>query len=229
MKIQVISVLLLFALIVGSCSDSTSPSQTNISFRSGISESSVSASVNPKSDEVQSGITEIKINTVRILLNEIKVKLNSEDKKVRTGPAVYTITPDSQSVEFANADLPSGSIEQIKFEFHRFSSSELATYQNNNTFKDFATADRYSVIITGIKKVGDTETPFEYKSKMTANLTYNITPPLVIDDKSTTYIDFVFQPEFVFKKTGALIDPDDPKNFNDIDNLLKDAIKALKK
>lgn len=172
---------------------------------------------------------EIRIDTVRILLNEIKIKLNGEDQKVRTGPAVYTITPEAKSVEFASAELPSGNVEQIKFEFHRFSSSELSIYQNNQTFKEFATEDRHSVIISGIKKIGDVEIPFQYKSKVTANVTFNFSPPFEIEEDKSNLIEFIFRTELVFKKSGSLIDPDDPKNFNEIDNLLRDAIKANKK
>lgn len=228
MKKLLIFSLMLSSIIFIACSESTSPSKSNVSFISSLSSPTITPSVNKKQDEVMSDVTELKIKKIRILMNEIKVSLNNEDKKVKIGPAVYTVTPDSQLVEFANTELPVGNVNKVKFEFHRFSSSEIADYENNVIFKDFATNDRYSVIINGTKKVGGTEIDFEYKSKMTANLTYNFAPPLVIEESKLNIFVFKFHPELVFKKDGNIIDPDDSKNFNDIDNLLRDAIKINK-
>lgn len=230
MKRIYLLVAVLVSLIVNSCSESTSPSINNLTFVSGINHSTLTKSgIHIKGDELQSEISGIKIESIRILLNNISVKLNNNDRNIKLTPMVFTITDSNKTFEFANAVLPSGSMDKIKIEIHRFASSELASYQNNAIFKDFATNERFTILIKGKLVSGVTEDPFEYKTDIVGNLTFDFNPPISIQENVNQTIEFQFQSDMVFKSNGELLDPRDSKNKSHIDNQIKNAIKALKK
>ena len=228
-RILLITAALLSLLFV-SCSESTSPSTNNLTFVSGINQSTLSGSVvNIKGDEIQNEVTGIKIESIRILLNNISVKLNDNDRNIKLSPVVFTITDSSKTYEFANADLPSGNMDKIKIEIHRFASSEIGSYQNNAIFKDFATNERYTVLIKGKILSGSNETDFEYKTDIVGNLSFDFNPPINIQDNINQTIEFQFQSDMVFKSNNIILDPRDSKNKSHIDNQIKNAIKAIKK
>lgn len=220
----------LSALFFVSCSESTSPSTNNLTFVSGINQSTLTNSgINIKGDEIQNDLTSIKIESIRILLNNISVKLNDSERNIKLTPVVFTITDSNKSFEFANADIPSGAMDKIKIEIHRFASSEIASYQNNAIFKDFATNERYTILIKGNLVSGTTETPFEYKTDIVGNLSFDFKPPINIQENVNQTIEFQFQSDMVFKSNGELLDPRDSKNKSHIDNQIKNAIKGIKK
>lgn len=230
MKIFLLTTAAMLALIFIGCSESTSPTINNLTLISGINQTTLGKSaINIKGNELQSDLTSIKIETIRILLNNISVKLNDIERNMKLTPVVFTITDSNNSYEFANAVLPSGSLDKIKIEIHRFASSELLSYQNNAIFKDFATNDRYTILIKGKILSGNSDTPFEYKTDIVGNLSFDFNPPINIQDNSNQTIEFQFQSDMVFKNNGELLDPRDPKNRSYIDNQIKNAIKAIKK
>ncbi|PKL84604.1 MAG: hypothetical protein CVV22_12235 [Ignavibacteriae bacterium HGW-Ignavibacteriae-1] len=229
MKLTGIFSIIMMALIVISCGESNSPSVDNLTLKSNISQTSLSNSTNVKQDEIQNGITNIKIHSVRILLNNITIKLNDNERNIKAVPVVFTVTDEVNSYEFANADLPQGGIDKIKFEIHRFASSEIDNYKSNPSLKDFATDERFTIIIKGTTINNADETPFEYKSEVVGNLSFDFNPPLLIEDNKNLIVDFEFQSEMVFKDKGFILDPNDSNNKSHIDNQIKNAIRAIKR
>ncbi|MFA6572310.1 MAG: hypothetical protein WCT77_13870, partial [Bacteroidota bacterium] len=62
-----------------------------------------------------------------------------------------------------------------------------------------------------------------------ANLSLNFTAPIVMGSNTSTEIILTLNPEDLLKKNNIILDPTDNKNQNDIDNNLRDMIKAYKK
>lgn len=212
-----------------SCSETNSPSPNNLTLKSNITQTNLSNSTNIKQDEVNGEITSIKIQSVRMLLNNITVKLNDKERNIKSIPVVFTVTDTVKSYEFANSDLPVGGIDKIKFEIHRFASSDIENYSSNPSLKDFATDERYTIIIKGIKVNSSEEIPFEYKTEVVGNLNFDFSPPFYIEENKNVIVDFEFQSELVFKENGLILDPLDSKSKSHIDNQIKNAIRAIKK
>ena len=231
MKNFLILLLSVVTLFVVACSDnSTNPTNANISMVATLSNSSVTPTMNIKQRSLQSQIDEIKINSVRILISNIKMHSENDDSTtIKAGPVVYSANSDEQSYEFVNEEIPIGSFNKIKFEFHRFTPNELPEYQDDTTFGDFATPERYTVIIEGEVITANDTTSFTYNSTITANLTFNYEPPITIEENEPIVIDFVFDTEYVFLDKGEILDPNDPKSRPHIDNNIKSAIRSNKK
>lgn len=222
-------IIIAFSSLLFACDDSSSPSKSNLSLVSSITNTQLNNSVNVKVDAITNEIQSIKIESLKILLSNIKVKLDDTERNVHLGPALFTVTDSTRSVEFASTELPEGAMDKIKFEIHRFASSELSSYANDPIFKDFATNDRFTIMIKGVLKSNNVDTPFSYNTEIVGNLTYDFAPPLTIEDGKNMIVEFQFQSEQVFKDKGVILDPNDSKNKSYIDNQIKTALKALVK
>lgn len=221
-------------LNVWSCSDAPNgpTTDTEMEFVAELSESSVQGaftSAKETSPAIQA-LTAIQIQKVRILVKELKLRpLNnsSSEKPVKTSPFVIQYDAGKTTV-FATSTVANASYDQVKFEFHRFSASEISTYQNDGVFKDFVVPDRATIIIEGTLTDNGT-IPFTYRSDVTANLALPFSSAITVDGTGKITVLVQFSVSSVFKKGSTLLDPRDTKNRNDIDNALKSAIKALKK
>lgn len=237
MKKIFVSTITFFVLVfLAGCSDSTSPNEGTVNVVSEMVNPYVSM-VNEKSklnNEIQANeVDSIKITSVRILLSEMKLhstKTDSTDgKTLKTTPFLFHIDNLGNVIQLTSTSIPVGSYEKIKFEFHRFSSGEITQYANDPVLKDFATSDRYTVIINGTYFKNNLPTDFMYNSKITANLSFNFAPSIKIEDGATTTISIQVDPTLFFKINGSILDPTDSKNFSKIENEIKNSIKALKK
>jgi hypothetical protein len=151
------------------------------------------------------------------------------DKDVKTAP--FVITFENQAKTFVSLQIPPGTYDKVKFEFHRPESSQITEYLGIPEFVDFVTNDRYSVIYEGNVYMDGTGTaiPFTYRSDMTANLSLNLEQEITFAEGSNNTIMMMVDPADVFTKAGELLDPRDPRNENEIDNNIKAAIKVHKK
>ncbi|MCX7736702.1 MAG: hypothetical protein N2319_08300 [Candidatus Kapabacteria bacterium] len=233
-----IFVLTFFAIIftVFSCSESTTPSKNaQVTIVSELSTPTVKKILKDIDFDVITAnqVDSIKISRIRILMSRLKLFLDKEDtnqgREIKAGPFIYEVTASGNMFVLAEASIPVGIYDKIKFEFHRFSSTEAAQFLNHPVFKDFATDDRYSVIIDGVSYKSDTPTNFTYRATTTANLLLKFSPSLNLTEDSKTTISLQIDPNEFFKKSGDIIDPSDPRNANDIDNAIQKSIKALKK
>lgn len=221
--------------MLGCSEDSTSPTaDATISFSTTMSRSTVSTmGIVKEANAAASTVDSLKVNNIRILVSELKLHRDKEkdtlgNHKVKTGPLLLTIDA-TKKLELASGTIPAGTYDKVKFEFHRFSSSEIGQYLNDAVFKDFVTDKRSTFIIDGFIYTGGAETPFTYKSDATANLSLNFDNPITLQGGTTYSVELNADPDVIFLRGKQILDPRDEKNNNDIDNAIKSAIKAVKK
>lgn len=211
----------LFALVLASCSDSdpVTPNSDNLVFKSGITSTTLT----------KASATQVTVDRVRILVKNIKVKLNGEERLLKAGPAMFEVTSANPSIAFAQGDVPAGQFDKVSYEIHRFESSVLQQYANDPVFGAFATSDRHTIIVNG--KVTDSSgtRAFEYKTDVVGNLNFDFNPAVTVADDKLTTVEFEFLSNLVFHENGVLIDPTDPTKKSHIDNQLKNALKAIVK
>ncbi len=231
-----LSLLIVFSILIAACSDTTSPTEDPVIKTIGELETPYVTTMNvlKKNDQImENEVDSIKIIRIRILMSEMKLFAaddNSEiGKVIKTDPFVYDLSLTGGLTVLSENEVSAGTYDKVKLEFHRFSASQLNEYENELVFKDFATADRYSIIIEGITYKADNPSTFVFKSQMTANLSLMFEPPISLNNGSHTTLSISLNPNFFFKKWGSIIDPADPKNLNDIENTIKNTMKAIKK
>lgn len=221
-----------------SCSTSSEPGDGNatIQMTSEMEGGTVTSStISGKGGIVQAGAEadSVRITRVRILLSNLKMHHSESDSMnsgtVKTGP--FLVQFDSAGTRvFANASVPAGSYDRIKFEIHKLSSNEVANYLNDTLFADFVTNDRYTVIIEGMVWTNGVGVPFVYRSKITENIQVRFSPAITLEGGTTSVIALKFAPRDVFKKgSNRPLDPRDQSNHNEFDKAIKDALKANKK
>ncbi|MFN8366662.1 MAG: hypothetical protein U0Y96_05410 [Candidatus Kapaibacterium sp.] len=221
-------------LLLQSCSDSTSTS-TTMQFSAEITNPVVSAPAQQKGNSVQAGSTvdSVKITRVRMLLSRLILHKSSQDTSggsstVKAGPFLLDAKAGSTTV-ITSAEIPAGSYQNIKYELHKFSSSEVEQYLTDANFAPFVTTNRYSVILEGTSYKGGVEKAFVYNSDVNSNLSLDLQTAISVASGGTGNIVLQFQPLIVFKGTSGVLDPTDTKNKSDIDNYIKVAVKAVKK
>jgi hypothetical protein len=235
-KLLTLALAILALNLITSCSDSTSTSKdASVSIVGELATAFVNKIISEKGyNQIQDNeVDSIKITRIRVLMSRMKLYRDVEDttegKELKTGPFVYDIDGTGKLFQLASGTVPVGIYDKIKFEFHRFSSSEASQYASDAILKDFATADRYSMIIEGISYKNNTPTNFVFNSQATANLLLKFQPYIDLSEGSSTTISIQLNPNLFFKKGSSILDPSISKNANDIENAIKNTIKALKK
>jgi len=219
----IIAVFAIIISLISSCSDSTSPNEGTVNI--------VSEMVNPfvtivpekskQNNEIQANeVDSIHITNVRILISELKLHVDATDTlnshALKTGPFLFHIDDLGNVIQLTSTSVPVGTYEKMKFEFHRFSSNEISQFATDPILKDFATSDRYTIIITGIYYKNNVPNDFTYNSKITANFSIKFDPSINIEEGTTTIISIQIDPILVL-------------NFSDIENTIKSTIKAQKR
>ena len=235
-KILLLAGVLAFG--AASCSDSTSTEGANVQMTAEMDQSGVGSimAIKGGAKTAANEVDSLFITRVRLLVSDLKMHQSGEDtaggkgdKTVKTGP--FLIQYDSAgSRVFTNATVPAGSYDRIKFEIHKLSSSEVGQFLNDPVFQDFVTDDRWTVIIEGYVMDEGVRSDFTYRSKQTENIQVRFNPDLSLAEGSTTQVALQFSPKAVFKKGSNLpLDPRDPANHKEMEEGIKDALKALKK
>ena len=172
----------------------------------------------------------ITLDTVKILIRDIKLEYELEDKddspdddgdevSVKVGPLVVYLDLNGVTTDFAVNNIPSGTYDEVKFKIHKIKASETPP---DPEFKEGDDSSlRYSVIIKGIYN----SDPFIYKSRKSAHQKIEFENPLVIEPNTFTNLTITVDPSTWFIKEGEILDPNDPANKNDIDNNIKDSFK----
>ncbi len=230
-------IMLNLVLAFSGCSETSVPdNQATVNIQSEMSLAvSQLIDLEIKGDKFQrTEVDSVRITRTRILLSRIKFHLENEtndgiDKEFKTGPFLFIGDETGSYFNMTNGQIPPGAYEKIKFEIHRFSSSDLNQYQNHEMFKNFATNERYSVIIEGFAYKDGNAHEFTYYGTPTANLSMKFEPSLVCDENANVIVCLQINPMNLFKSGNSVCDPRDGGNKNDIDNLIKSAIRAVKK
>jgi hypothetical protein len=166
---------------------------------------------------------------VRALFSRIKLHGSTEDtsdiagRVVKAGPVVLTWSNDTVTAAFA-APLPAGLYDRMKLELHKFTAAEAATWRNDTTFADFATAsDRVTLIIDGVTWKDSVMTPFTLASDRTENLWVVLEPYFEITASSTTTVVLDFDAVELFRIGGRVINP----NNTQVKTLLQTRLRTL--
>jgi len=150
------------------------------------------------------------------------------DKKIKLEPFMYSADSIRGRI-VASVVMPAGVYQKIKWEIHRFSSSEAPSYSSDTTFRDFVDGNRYTVIIEGTLDRDGVVEPFVYRSNVTANIKIDFSPSISITTDTPVALSLMFDVSKAFKDSGEILDPADSKNVSKIDNNIKDAFKANKR
>lgn len=234
-KLLVIASAVLSLVIIYSCSDSNSAGDAKIIIGAEMINPLVNSTIQVvKNGQIQANeVDSIKVTMVRILTSRMKLYRSSEDttsgRELKAGPFVYDVDSRGNLVELASGNVPAGNYDKIKLEVHRFSSSELSQYANNAVFSDFATQDRYTIIISGRYYKNNTPTDFIFKSKLDANVLLKYEPAINLPEGTTTTISIQIDPKQIFIRDGSILNPTDAKNTNDIENALLSRLQSVRK
>lgn len=227
--------LIVIAFIGISCASETliEPA-ANVVVESSLTSGSVSA-VEKNSDRTQgmSDVSSIRIGRVRVLVSRMILRPDTtansvNDEKVKLEPFLYSADSTGARV-IASVSMLLGSYQSIKWEIHRFSTSEVPNYSNDTTFRDFVDGNRYTVLLEGTLDRSGVREPFTYRSNVTANIKIDFSPSIVVRDDTPVTLSLVFDVSKAFKDNGVILDPTDARNESKIDNNIKDAFKANKR
>lgn len=225
------SILFLLGLLLGCSEEASSPGST-VQIRTQLGLTTVrAAAFHGVKPQGHSPVDSLRIERVRLLLKRLKLHAAGDDtltggRDVKVGPFVAVFNAAVQLLGWA--EIPAGTYRWLKLEFHRFSDSEAARYAADSLFRDFATADRPSLLIEGTVFVGDSAVPFIYRSDITANVALTLEPPAPVAAGEVLQLLLRFEPQQAFREGNTILDPRDPRLKSQIDNNLRAALKALK-
>jgi len=178
----------------------------------------VSVSFAPSSTTPKISAGTIQLDTVKILLRDIKIKNQSgnDETNIKVGPFVVYLNINDMTTDFAVGNVPPRSYDRIRFRVHTLEDSETPP---DPEFKEGNL--RYSVIVKGLYN----SVPFVYKSKKSAHQDLKLETPIVVTDNSTANLTITVDPPDWFYKDNVLMDPNDPANESDINNNIERSFK----
>ena len=178
----------------------------------------VSISFSPSSTTPKISAGTIQLDTVKILLRDIKIKNQSgnDETNIKVGPFVVYLNINDMTTDFAVGNVPPRSYDRIRFRIHTLEDSETPP---DPEFKEGNL--RYSVIVKGLYN----SVPFVYKSKKSAHQDLKLETPIVVTDNSTANLTITVDPPDWFYKDNVLMDPNDPANESDINNNIERSFK----
>lgn len=241
---KIIMLLLIAITVIGiqSCKESTDPSNDpTINLYSAMDNEDITMAIKENTTFTEPAIDSIVVTRYRALISRVKLHTsedddgeseNDDDKNmIADGPLVLTGDYQGNEYKITTTTVPADIYKRIKLEFHRFTSEELTNYANDEIFGDFATPERYTFIVEGfIYENGEVNgIPFTFNSEVVLNFNVNFDPVITLEEDSDNDLYLVFDPMRLFENGQLIYDPRDPKNENDIEKAIKDAMKAFKK
>ena len=163
----------------------------------------------------------IQLDTVKILLRDIKMKNQStnDTASVKAGPFVVNINLAGVTTDFAIGNIPPGYYDRVKLKVHKMIGLESPP---DPDFKEgYDESLRYSVIVKGAFN----SIPFIYKSRKSAHQDLKLDSPLIVEENGTANLTITVDPFSWFTDGSKLLDPADSSNSNEIDNNIKDSFK----
>jgi hypothetical protein len=178
----------------------------------------VTVSFSPPSSLQKISDDTIQLDTVKILLRDIKIKNQSgnDEMNIKVGPFVVYLNINEITTNFAIGNVPPGSYDRIRFRVHTLEDSETPP---DPEFKDGSL--RYSVIVKGLYN----SIPFVYKSKKSAHQDLKLETMILVTDNSTANLTITVDPLSWFYKDNNIMDPTDQSNKSDIDNNIEHSFK----
>ncbi len=157
--------------------------------------------------------------SVKILLKDIKLNVASsnDSSNFKTGPYVLPLNLNSSVNTIGSAFIPVGTYDKIKFEVHKLSDDEAVI---DPDFVEGST--RFSVVVRGTYN----GVAFIFKSDKSAKQKINFPNSLIVTETSSN-VTLVVRPYVWFlNSSNGYLDPTNAANRSEIDNNIKDNIKA---
>jgi hypothetical protein len=227
-RLWMFACIIVAGVIVGCSTDDTIAPSSNLSVTCRIDNVTTSSvglkgahTAGDKADSVI--VTRVRVLVERLVLHPSNANDSADDRSIKAGPFVF-LADSSGTRVVASVNLTPGMYDKLKYEVHRFSSSEVPSYQNDPQFADFVSTDRYSIIIDGHLVRSGARKAFQYKSDITSNIELPLAS-FTVPATGSVSANVVFSTAKAFLGNGQMLDPTDPKNESAIDNNLKAAFR----
>lgn len=227
-RLGLLTCIVAAGVVVGCSSDDTAAPSSNLAVTCRIDNAATNSvglkgaqTAGEKADSVI--VSRVRVLVERMVLHPSNSTDSVDDRSVKAGPFVFLADSTGTRV-VASVNLTPGTYDKLKYEVHRFSSSEVPSYLNDPQFVDFVSTDRYSLIIDGHVVRSGARKTFQYKSDITSNIELPLTS-FTVPSTGSVSVDVVFSTAKAFLDNGQMLDPTDPKNESAIDNNLKAAFR----
>lgn len=233
------AVALLMPFVLTACGDGIGPNggpQVSLSFSAGAS-AGANLRVSPglslsrvASDPISDGTNVLDLTNVELVLREIeleRVEVGDCDvepepagcKDFEIGPMIVGVPLDGSAMETSLVDIEPGTYDEVEFDIHKLSSdSGDAVLLAQRPDLDDASI-RVDGTFNGL--------PFTYFAHIDEELEFDLVPPLVIDDVTTsTNVTIQLDVAAWFRaQDGSLVDPASANKGGPNESLVKDNIK----
>jgi hypothetical protein len=230
-------IFLLLSFIYAGCANDSAPSdESTLTTSAEMQNSTVSAAHPTSSPTVMGGgltCDSVVVTRARIVISRLKLHRDETDTlgkgEIKAGPFVAEFNASGASI-ISTVTIPPGTYDHIKFEMHKLNDNEDASLLNSPLFGDFVNGGRYTAIIDGKAYVNGVGYAFSFKTSKTDNVEIHVNPPATFNAGSSYNLSLIFDPKLVFGQPGLRpFDPRSTDNQHAIEDLIKDALKALKK
>jgi hypothetical protein len=207
---------LLFGLLIGCDSNSTSPSIGNFSLSI---QKSGGPSVGLKSDTLSIDEVKIMMKNVELFSGSSEGEENEDSEEVELGPFVINLNLNGSVNTIALVNVPEGTYKGVKFEIHRLNRDEAPL---DSEFIDSTCGEKgYSVIVKGTY-FGNS---FVYKSRKSFNQHVLFPNPIAVTNNGLINVTLTVDPYIWFIQNGTYIDPTNPNNYWLINELIRSSFR----
>lgn len=207
--IALVAVLSISMLNISGCSDDTVTPTRSDNFE--VSHMSLAKTTDATGNLV--------LDTVKVLIKDIKLNVtnSSDSTNFKTGPYVLYLNLNSNVNIIGSGYIPVGTYDKIQFEVHKLSDNEPIPdpeFVEGNS--------RFSVVAKGTYN----GVRFVYKSDKSAKQKLNFPNALIVTETKSN-ITLQIKPYIWFiDSNNQYMDPNDENNKGEIDNNIKENIKA---
>ena len=198
-----------FSVIFYSCGDLLTDPET-------VSKNNLEFSYISSKDTSSKTTNIIILDNVKILIKDVTLVSETDDSSYfYKGLFVIYLNLKNTVTTFGSGLITPGSYDRIRYEVHKL---ELNEQSPDPEFSD--SLGNYSVVAKGYFN----GRRFTYKSSISAEQILNFPAKITLDTTSKGNVTMLVRPQIWFKKNNEYMDPRDPGNTNDIDNMIKNNI-----
>lgn len=208
-SISLAAIFSIFMLTIIGCKDNTVSPTRSDNFKLSVMSSS----------EISDGPSILLLDTVKILIKDIKlnVAVSGDSTNFKTGPYVLYLNLNTGVNTIGSGYIPVGTYDKIKFEVHKLSDNEPIPDP------DFADGNlRFSVVAKGAFN----GVRFTYKSDKSAKQKLNFPNALIVTETMSNITLQIKPYLWFFDSNNQFLDPINESNRSEIDNNIKENIKA---
>lgn len=209
----VLGILALAGFAGCSKDNATAPTDASVSGTSNVSMSITAGSGLARG----SGTNAVEIQSAKVLLKNVSFHRfpSDENKDVKVGPFVVVLDLSGSTNTIAASNIPAGDYDRVSFRLHKPEDTEPIP---DPEFRDGESGNqRYSVIVRGTYNGN----AFVYRSRQNASQTAQLNPPITVTEKGEANVTMTVDPGTWFRSSGQLLDPNDSRNAQLIDNNIR--------